>query len=167
MVREIGLTQGQIALVDDEDFDKLNQFKWYASKQPNTIYAIHDCPRKKINGKIKRTKLRMHRFILNASKGTVVDHIDGNGLNNQKTNLRIVSHRQNMQNQVNRTHQKSSKYPGVTWNKNKQRWRAMISVNGESKQLGYFKNELDAAKCYENACRKLCGEELVCKMGVE
>jgi hypothetical protein len=100
----------------------------------------------------------MHRLILAAKKGEICDHIDGDGLNNQKFNLRFVSNRQNQQNQKNKT---SSTYPGVYWRKSDRRWVARIKINNESKYLGQFKSEKDAFKAYKEAVSRLTGEKLV------
>lgn len=98
-MKEIKLTQGKVALVSDEDFERVNQFKWCASNNP--MYRKGDAKAEKwyalrgtvVNGKQKT--LYMHRFIMDAPKGKVVDHLDGNGLNNTRENLAVVEHYQN------------------------------------------------------------------------
>ena len=112
MVKEIILSQGKVTLVDDEDFEYLNQWNWAAQPRPNTFYA---CRNMKLNdGKYRF--LQMHRVILNPKQEVFIDHIDGNGLNNQKSNLRLCTSRQNTQNKSNIN--KTSKYPGVHKRKN-------------------------------------------------
>ena len=91
----------------------------------------------------------------------VVDHIDGDPLNNTRNNLRVVTPRQNMQ---NKHVKKTSKYPGVLWIKSRHKWRTEIKTKGKSIHLGYFSDEREAAKAYEKACRRMFGEELVCKI---
>ena len=99
--------------------------------------------------------IQMHREILNPPPNMKVDHIDGNGLNNQKSNLRIVTNRQNQQ---NRHHKRTSKYPGVSWAGNIGKWRTQIQLNGKRYYLGSFDLEVDAATVYKVACAEI-GEQ--------
>lgn len=170
MVKKIPLTQGQYALVDDEDFDFLNQWKWYASYDKNLKGYYAQCGRsvRHLDGTRKTKIIRMHRMIMGELFGRelsvkeVIDHINHDPLDNRRSNLRVVSSRQNCQ---NRKRKFSSKYPGVYWDKAKKKWRAAIRINGKSKHLGNFVDEREAAKAYEQVCRELVGEELVCKSG--
>ena len=139
-MKEIKLSQGKSALVDDEDYEELNKYKWCAYKDGNTYYAIKTF--KVVEG---YKVIKMHKIIANTPKGMYTDHIDGNGLNNQKSNLRIVTNRQNQQ---NRHDNRSSKYIGVSWNKDSKKWRARIMIDKKTKFLGYFNNELDAYNAY-------------------
>lgn len=161
MTKEIELTQNQVALVDNEDYNFLMQRKWQAHKDGNTFYARYNLYIGMIDGKEKRKTIRMHRLIMAVPKGKIIDHINGNGLDNQKSNLRICSKRQNNQNRVHSI--KSSKYPGVSWYNTINKWVARIRINGKAISLGRFTNEKDAAMAYEKACRTLVGEELICK----
>ena len=103
---------------------------------------------KKANG--RNTSIRMHQQILGKHpKGFVTDHIDGNGLNNQRHNLRFITQRQNSQNRVNVA--SSSRYPGVCWYKERGKWVASIRVKGRSKHLGCFTYEEDASQAYKKA----------------
>jgi hypothetical protein len=147
-MKEISLTQGRVALVDDEDFEELNKFKWHTQPHGNTFYVIRNTPRKP--GKHQGTE-RMHRVILNIPEGMETDHIDGDGLNNQKSNLRIATHRQNSQNLALKQTKKTSKFPGVFWDKRKSKWCACIRINGSQKHLGYFLNENEANIAYRVA----------------
>lgn len=162
-MKEIELTQGQVAIVDNEDYEYLNQFKWYAHWSPrlNGYYAVRHQHLGYSNGERKQKMIIMHRIIVNAPNGKVVDHKNHNALDNRKSNLRIVSQRQNNQNKKSKG---TSKYPGVHWEMKRNKWRANIQLEGKSKHLGYFDDEREAAKAYENACREIIGEELVCKM---
>lgn len=170
MVKKIPLTQGQYALVDDEDFEFLNQFKWHSfySKSTDGFYVRRNVQFRDLDDKIKQKGVMMHRVIIEHAIGKkleqteIIDHINHNPLDNRKSNLRIVSRRQNLQNQKRET---SSKYPGVNWDKNASKWRAKIKLNGKLKHLGLFDDEREAAKAYEQVCRELVGEELVCKSG--
>jgi hypothetical protein len=154
MVKEISLTQGQVALVDDEDFERVNQYKWNANyhklqKQHYAERGIHIC---RINGKTKTKTIRMHRFIMDAPKGKSVDHINHNTLDNRKENLRIVSHRENHQNRKNKG---ASKYPGVCFDKRRGTWYARIRIGKRCNWLGSFDDEKDAARAYQNAYEQL------------
>lgn len=148
-MKEIKLTRGKVALVDDEDFEYLNQYKWYAIDCVHTFYA-----RRKENNR----HISMHRQILGLTSSKIQgDHKDHDGLNNQKNNLRIANHSQN---QANRKSFKnsSSKYIGVCWKKAAKKWQAAIYQNGSNKHLGSFINESEAAIAYNEAAKIIHGE---------
>lgn len=149
-MKTIPLKHGGVALVDDDNFDELNKFLWSSHKDGNVLYAVARPKLDKGYGNIK-----MHHLILPCPRGMQTDHIDGDGLNNQKCNLRIVSHRQNQCNQhVNKT----SKYPGVCFDKHAGKFVAGIKINGKRKSLGYFKEEFPAFQAYVVACAVLVGD---------
>lgn len=152
-MKQIPLTQGKFALVDDDDFEWLSQWKWFSDARAITYAIRHQKMIKGVHG----PNMRMHREIMKAATGDQVDHIDGNGLNNQRDNLRIVSIRQNSQ---NRHGEKSSLYPGVTWHKRRNVWQAAIYKNGKSVHLGCFSNQYDAFCAYKKASAEL-GEEVL------
>lgn len=149
LMKEIQLTQGKVALVDDEDFEYLNQWKWHLSSQR---YAATNM---KINGKFKGVYL--HRFIMKASKNTQVDHIDNDKLNNLKSNLRLCNHAENMINRPAHNNSKS-KFKGVVLKKNCKKYIARIGVNKQQLYLGLFTDPIDAARAYNNAAQKYHGE---------
>lgn len=153
-MKEIILTQGKVALVDDDDFEWINQWKWYANKNCNTYYAVRSV---RLERKISR--ICMHRLIMKTPIGYEVDHKDGNGLNNQKNNLANGTHRKNMQ---NRHEKKTSKYPGVYWRKTDRKWEAEIKVNGKRKHLGHYNDEYEAFLVYKNAVWVFTGEDVLC-----
>ena len=148
-MKKIPLSQGKVALVDDEDFERINQWKWYARKDGHTYYALRN------NG--DKTFL-MHREILGAvpSGRPEVDHQDHNGLNNQKTNIRWCTRSDNAMNRLHymQARKKStgatSKYKGVNLHPVTHKWVARIRVAKDSCiHLGYYTNEIDAAKAYD------------------
>src|SRR3972149_4572931 len=111
-MKRIPLTQGQYALVDDWNYDYLNQWKWYAYKRKNTYYAQRNI---RING--KRTTLSLHRIIMKTPKGMTTDHKDFNGLNYQEYNMRNCTSAQNTMHRKKHSVRCSSKFKGVTWSK--------------------------------------------------
>ena len=151
-MKEIALTHGHVAMVDDEDYELLNQYSWGATHGRTTFYAT----RIEKNPQGERTLILMHRQIMKPPKGLQIDHINGNGLCNKKGNLRIVTVRQNSQNRHSR---KTSKYPGVSWDDRRKGWIASVYIDGSSKYLGKHETEQLA---YEVYCAKLkeVGEKL-------
>ena len=104
----------------------------------------------------KRVSLRLHRVIMNAPDNLQVDHINGNGLDNRKSNLRLVTHTQNMLNQ-RKAKDNTSGYKGVHWNKTRGRWQATIQANGKAKYLGLFDDPAEAHEAYVAASQKFHG----------
>lgn len=150
-MKEIKLTQGQITSVDDEDYDYLMQWKWYAISYHRSYRAMRNSPI--INGKKKN--IYMHRVIMKTPDHLHVDHIDHNPLNNQKSNLRNCTKHQNNMNSG--YHGSTSGFKGVSYLKN--RWIfARIKVNQKQIYLGYFKTTTEAAMAYDEAARKYFGE---------
>jgi hypothetical protein len=153
-MKTISLSQNKVALVDDEDFERLSSRKWYAAKERYTFYAVRTVKR---NG--KNTTIRMHREVLRLSKddGVVVDHRDMNGLNNQKENIRKAD---KTINNLNKRLQKnnSSGFRGVSWHKGNRKWGAHIRVEGKLKGLGFYSEAAEAAIAYNKASIKYYGE---------
>ncbi len=151
--RRIKLTGGKFAIVDPEDFEELNAYKWHAAKGGHTFYAIRS-----IYNKGHITTVKMHRQIINPPDGRVVDHKNHEGLDNRKANLRPATRAQNCWNSINLPKKDSSRYRGVRRDKDGDKWRAVISVNGKHVHLGYFTDENEAAKAYDAAAKKYRGE---------
>lgn len=155
-MKQIELSQGQVALVDDEDYRRISCRNWYAVRNEYGYYAAGTTPM--VKG--MRKGLLMHRIVMCAKKGQMVDHRDGDGLNNQRYNLRFCTNSQNQQNQKISTHpSKLSKYKGVTWHRGGHKWQAVI--RGKDKKdyyLGSFVDEDDAAKAYNEKARELFNE---------
>ena len=144
-------------MVDDEDFEWLNQWKWrletYILKSRIIYYAIRSSPR--VNGKWH--KIWMHREILGIKDSLQGDHKDDNGLNNQRFNLRKATIAQNAQNRVKQK-KCSSRFKGVYWNRQHQKWVSHIQSKNCYQYLGVFSNEIDAAMAYDTAARKTFGQ---------
>lgn len=151
-MKGIALSQDKVAIVDDLDFPYLSQFKWTALKGRNTWYAVRNVV---IDGRTKM--LLMHRLLLDAPTGLGVDHRDGDGLNNQRANLRLCNEQQNGQNRTLQSNNKSG-YKGVSWDKRKRKWTARIKAHGKQPHLGYFDTAKDAARAYDAAALELHGE---------
>lgn len=148
-MKEIKLTQGQIAFVDDEDYDFLMKWKWFADKGHTTFYA---------RARHKGKHIKLHRIILGVTNPEVhVDHKDHNGLNNCKSNLRIATRSQNKINQ-RKLPNKSSQFIGVSYSKREGKWYGYIKGNGKRQHLGLFKDEKSAALAYNEAAKKYYGE---------
>lgn len=144
---EIPLTHGMISLIDDEDYDLVSQYRWYAQKDHNTFYARTSIYLGRQNGKQLFRRLNMHRLILNAAPGQKVDHHDLNGLNNHRHNLRFATVAQNGQNSrvpVNST----TGFKGVAFAKREGRFQASLECNGRIIWLGYHDTAEAAARAY-------------------
>ncbi len=154
-MKQIELTSGYFAFVDDSDFEFLNQWKWRANKQSNgDIYAETD---KYIDG--KRFIIKMHRLIIGVTDGNVlVDHRDGNGLNNQRNNLRPCNKSQNGMNRGTIRKNRLTKFKGVQMRSDGKKWVAEIVANKKKTHLGSFNTDVEAAIAYNNAAKIHHGE---------
>lgn len=146
-IRQIPLTQGKHAIVDLENFERLSQWSWYF----HGFYAV----RKPYNANGKC--FMMHRLIINAPEDMYVDHINGNGLDNRRSNLRLCTHTQNCMNSLRRKN-KTSKYKGVSWSKEKEKWAVYISYYKKHSFVGRYDTEIEAALAYNEAALKYHGE---------
>lgn len=152
-MKEISLTNGYIAQIDDSDYEAvIAAGPWFAElvRKGEIVYASRNY--KVASG--KRGLIRMHRFLTNASPNDLVDHRDGNGLNNQRFNLRLCNKTQNQGNR-RKTYVKncSSKFKGVFWDKSRNKWLAIIGIGGKQKNLGRYFCEEDAARAYDSAAK--------------
>ena len=151
---EILLSKKQITIVDDDLFEELNQYNWYASETKGGFYAARRKTFSYRNNKI----VYMHREILNCSSLVYeVDHINRNTLDNRKENLRLVLHIKNMQNRKENKNT-TSIYRGVHWNKRSNKWTVQITSDGMTYCLGNFASEREAAHAYNIKAKELYGE---------
>lgn len=144
--KEIPLTQGKVAIVDASDYDWLMQFKWHAQKKSDKWYAGR--------AQGRNISFLMHREILDAPQGWLVDHKDGNGLNNTRNNIRLCTYAQNNFNTA--SYKGGSLYKGV--HRFKRGWRAQIRKGGKQYSLGVYSTEEAAARAYDAAAKKMHGE---------
>lgn len=149
----IPLNHSKYAVIDDEDFDIIAYHKWYFHKG----YAVRT---QKVNGKKKM--IYMHRRIMKPPADMVVDHINGNGLDNRRNNLRVCTRGENVRNmrrtQSRKKAERHSRFKGVYWVEQSQKWVAQIRVNKKQVHLGYFENEEDAARTYDMAAQHYFGK---------
>jgi HNH endonuclease/AP2 domain len=148
-MKEIKLTQGKFAIVDDEDFERVNQYKWCFQQG----YALRG---QWIKGEKITKIIGLHRFIMNPKKDEFIDHINGNGLDNRKENLRIVTKQQNAFNS-NKPITNTSGYKGVSFFRRDKKWRAVIKLNQKYVHIGYFDDKITAAKAYDKKAKELFG----------
>ncbi len=158
--REIPLTRGLVAIVDAADYDALSEFKWFAliCGRGDFFYAARRMRMGEIGWVSKTPKLvLMHRHILRPGIGVLVDHIDHDGINNRRGNLREATASQNGANgSAARGH--TSAFFGVTWSSACAKWRARICVGRQSIHLGVFASEVGAALARDAAARQYFGE---------
>lgn len=149
-MKQIQLTQGKFATVDDADFDWLNQWKWCFDGR----YAVRSEHIGESRKNRTSKKYYLHRELLN---GKTVDHINGDRLDNRRCNIRLCTSSQNSMNSIPRQGA-SSKYKGVGWHSTAKKWESYIQINGKKKYLGVFDCEIDAAKTYNAVAVELFGE---------
>jgi hypothetical protein len=148
--RRIPLGEGLFTLVDPADFYWLNNYHWSPRRNSNCIYAVRF-----LNERGKKTKIvSLHRLLLNPASHLLVDHRNGDTLDNRRDNLRLATHSQNQFNKAKTTLKTSSRFIGVYLEKHSGLWGAKISHHGKSIWLGRFKSEIDAAHAYDCAARE-------------
>lgn len=156
MMKLIPLSKGQHAIVDDEDYDAMNSVKWYTYECFYTFYAMRTVRM----GGGKKKSFHMHRMINKTPDGMLTDHINGNGLDNRKENLRSVSHKENMVNCARNT-PKRPKYRGISWHKSNYKWYAQITIDSKNIYIGSFHNQEEAASAYNEFREKVRAGEII------
>lgn len=147
---EIPLTQGKVALVDEQDYERVAVLKWHARRTKRNYWYAVASPAQNIH-------VYMHRVILGCQPGQQVDHINHDGLDNRRRNLRLCSHSQNLANSRPRRNT-SSRFKGVSWDTYYKCWRARICHNERKHHLGRFDSEEEAARAYNVKAQELFGE---------
>ncbi len=151
-MKKIKLTQGEYALVDDEDFEELNKYKWHCQRYANSNYA------KRWNKNKKPNTINMHRQITNCPDNMQIDHINGDGLDNRKRNLRICTQQQNGLNILKTKKESTTGIRCVSYNKKTNKYCPYIYLNGKRKRLGAFDDIEDARVAYIRASLKYYGD---------
>ncbi len=142
------MTQGKTAIIDDTDWPIIAGYTWYATKSYNTWYAVAAIP-----GRRRKARVKMHNLILGRKN---VDHRDSDGLNNRRSNLRPCNDAQNQQNNGSRGG--SSKFKGVSWVMRRKKWLVAFRCNNQYHFVGWFADEIEAAKAYDAAILPLAGD---------
>jgi len=148
-MKRIFLTQGKVAIVDDDDYKRVSKYKWYANKDLKNYYAKRWSPMQ--NG--KRRIIWMHRFIMSAPEEFEVDHINQDTLDNRKDNLRFTTRSQNARNQM-LSSANTSGFKGVRFDKNRRKWRAEIYIHSKRLFLGNYETQDAAVVAYRQAAIK-------------
>ncbi len=150
---EFKLMGGQITLIDREDVSKMEGYNWrIQTGKGGKIYVVG------YPVGFWSQLILLHRFILNPPKHLDIDHRNGNGLDNRKSNLRICTRSQNLANQVRQSRSKTSSYKGVYLSKKDGVWVSKIKTNGHRIFLGRFNSEFFAALAYDKAAKEIFGE---------
>ncbi len=156
--RTIPLTYGFIAIVDDEDYDRVNRYKWYVMNRNSSTHRTLYAARGYSDEKSRKRIIYMHRYVNNTPAGGHTDHINGNGLDNRKANLRTCTRAENHQNSRKCRTATSSVYKGVNKHTRSGRWAAQIKIGRIQTWIGYFPSEEDAGHAYNAAAIKHFGE---------
>jgi hypothetical protein len=149
----VPLTQGKVAVIDAEDSDRVLSMKWYAIRAKNNRWYAMCAASKATNGR----QILLHRFIMAPPDGSFIDHIDRDGLNCVRSNLRICTNSQNrMNSKVRATN--TSGFKGASFHKRIGKWHGQIRMNSRTRSLGYFETAEEAGRAYDTAAREMFGE---------
>lgn len=150
-MKTIQLTQGQVTIVDDDDFESVSKYKWYAQRRRNTFYAVRH-----IKSGDKYINLQLHRFLMNPKTGMCVDHRDCNGLNNQRMNLRVCTHAENTRN-LRHKRKNAAKYRGI-YMSSSGKYIAKVRFNYKQYNSRSFPTSDEAITAHREMIRSLHGE---------
>lgn len=152
-MKSIKLTRGLVTFVDDDVYEWASKLKWYASSGDTVIYAL-----RKVSRKLDPTQrsIRLHREIMQPKHGLEIDHINGNGLDNRRENLRVVTRQENKRGFRRKNKSLSSRFRGVC--RYRKKWQAGIKVAGRRIHLGHYVNEIAAARAYDRAAKEFFGK---------
>jgi hypothetical protein len=153
--RRIHMAQPKYAKVDPADYKRLRGYEWLAKKGRSSFYARRRAAGSKAG---KEALIYLHQEVIEVPEGMVVDHINHDGMDNRRANLRAATYSQNLCHRKKRSGAKQSKYKGIYWRKKNRKWQAVITFDRKKIYLGYFRNEIDAAKAYDRAAMKYHGE---------
>jgi hypothetical protein len=144
MAKKIPIGEDLFALVDDEDYELVSKFNWH--KHKSSSYGQY----------YASSNVKMHRLVMDAKPGEIIDHINGDSLDNRKENLRLCTHSQNQQNTQSRGG--SSRYKGVSYNKKAKKWRGGFFIHGKTYYCGSFESEDECARAVDKKRLEICGE---------
>lgn len=154
-MKQIPLTQGKVAFVDDSDYEILSRWSWSAHREIYTYYAVRNIQMPNS----KKQTIRMHRVILSAPDGVEIDHVNRNGLDNRRSNLRLCNHTENLMNQRLRSDNETRlKGVGIEKRNINKRFRARIMINRKRVYIGSYQIAEDAARAYDRAALEYYGE---------
>jgi len=157
-MKTIKLTKDKEAMVDDCDYNMLSAYRWYWALKPRSKFGYAVADLHNIDNEFGVRHVTMHRMLLKPDRGKVVDHVNGNGLDNRRENIRICTLSQNNANFAVGGKRNKSGYKGVSWHKSTQKWRATLLLGGKQHYLGIFDDKLEAARAYNVEALKCFGE---------